>query len=524
MADGTGGRVCVIGAGVAGLATARVLQDDGFAVTVFDKEDQLGGVWSANRTYPGLRTNSPRECYAFSDHPYPATADDFPAAAQVRAYLQSYAQRFGLTDHLRLRTQVVSVTRAPATGAAHPGFAVSVQDVAGRNAPETLHFDFVVVCSGAFSEPYVPEFAGRARFAGPVLHSSQVPDPALFEGKRVVVVGAGKSALDCAGFAARHGQTAMLVQRKAHWMMPRYFFGLVRCDWAVITRFSEVLIPYHRLNRFEALVHGPGAGLVRTWWWGLGRLLRWSLNVPAHLLPAEPLPAGFESAGVGEDFYEMLQAGRVDSRAACIAVFTGPSEVTLDTGEALAADLVVCATGWRQNLDFLAPELRALARTDEGFTLYRHILPPGETRLCFNGFGSSISNQLTAEVSAHWIAQLFRGELTLPDVPAMQAEIARVREWIGRVMPARREGYFIGGFAAHHADDLLRDMGLPTVRTRHFLAEYFKPFWADRFADLGAQRRQLREGKTPLRQGFYFSAWHALALVAALGIGAYALL
>lgn len=352
--------MCVTGVGAAGLATGRVLQDNGLDATVFDEEDQLGGARSANRTGPGLHTKSPRECYGFSDHPYPATADGLPAAPQVRAYLGSYAQRF--------------VLHRPAA-AVHAGGAADPRAGTRRGSPG--------VCG---------ERAGRRR------------------------------------------------QRRAG-------------------------------------------------------------------------NAAFRFCG-----------GRVDTRGARSEAFTGSHELTLDTGEAVGADLVMCTTGDRQSLDFLAPERRALARTDEGSTLYRHILPPGEARMCFSGFGASISNQLIAEVSAHWIAQLFRGELTLPDVPAMRAEIARVRERIGRIMPARTEGYFSGGFAAHHADDPLRDMGLLTMRTGNFLAEHFERFWADRFADLGAQRRQVRDGKGPVRQGFYVSAWHTAALVAALAAGAYAVL
>src|SRR5438552_3367628 len=88
-------RVCVIGAGISGLVTAKVLVGDGFDVAVFEKEPTLGGVWAASRTYPGLRTNNPRDTYAFSDHPLPRAAGDFPSAAEMRNYLQSFAAPTG---------------------------------------------------------------------------------------------------------------------------------------------------------------------------------------------------------------------------------------------------------------------------------------------------------------------------------------------------------------------------------------------------------------------------------------------
>jgi cation diffusion facilitator CzcD-associated flavoprotein CzcO len=54
--NGTGRRVCVLGAGIAGLVTAKVLRDDGFEVIVLEKLPTIGGVWAPSRTYPGLRT------------------------------------------------------------------------------------------------------------------------------------------------------------------------------------------------------------------------------------------------------------------------------------------------------------------------------------------------------------------------------------------------------------------------------------------------------------------------------------
>src|SRR5215472_16115318 len=109
-------RVCIVGAGLAGLVTAKVLTQDGFDVVVFEKEREAGGVWSSSRTYPGLRANNSRESYAFSDFPYPDTADEFPTAEQIRAYLRAYIDRFGLRSLIRLSTEVVSITRAGARG------------------------------------------------------------------------------------------------------------------------------------------------------------------------------------------------------------------------------------------------------------------------------------------------------------------------------------------------------------------------------------------------------------------------
>src|SRR5215831_3123591 len=255
-------RVCIIGAGIAGLVTAKVLKADGFAVEVFEKQAELGGVWVSSRTYPGLRANNSRESYAFSDFPYPKTVDDFPTASQIREYLHAYATRFGVEPFIRLSTEVLSVTRVGGNRNSAPVFEVQVRSTAPGAIPETLQFDFVVNCNGVFSEPQIPELDGRERFAGPVLHSSQLTDARLMAEKRVVVVGAGKSALDCANWAARHAQTCTLIFRAPHWMAPRYFVGRIRSDWLILTRSFELLLRYHRMSRLEAFLHGQARRLV----------------------------------------------------------------------------------------------------------------------------------------------------------------------------------------------------------------------------------------------------------------------
>ena len=118
MTDVQDGRpsVCVLGAGIAGLVTTKVFSLDGFDVTVYEKESALGGTWAASRSYPGLRTNHCKYTYALSDSPYPESVDVFPQADQVRAYLESYADHFGIRSRIIFNRQVNRVARSGASG------------------------------------------------------------------------------------------------------------------------------------------------------------------------------------------------------------------------------------------------------------------------------------------------------------------------------------------------------------------------------------------------------------------------
>ena len=79
--------VAVIGAGVSGLAAAKVFQQTGHTVSVFERSHDLGGVWEPSRSYPGIQTQSPKDLYRFTDKAMPEHYPEWPNGAQVHGYL-----------------------------------------------------------------------------------------------------------------------------------------------------------------------------------------------------------------------------------------------------------------------------------------------------------------------------------------------------------------------------------------------------------------------------------------------------
>ncbi|MCC5808844.1 MAG: NAD(P)/FAD-dependent oxidoreductase [Ectothiorhodospiraceae bacterium] len=456
--------MAIIGAGVAGLVTAKVLNQDGFKVTVFEKDADVGGVWSSSRAYPGLRTNNPAPTYAFSDFPHAEDTDAFPTAAQIRAYLGGYARHFGLEPHLRLGTEVVSVRHKPREdGTSDPGFRVGLRPVDGSGTEQHQDFDLVVVCNGVFSRPHVPGFEGSEHFAGHIIHSSQLGGEGSLEGKRVVVVGAGKSALDCASHAAVEARSSTLVFRRPYWMLPRYFFGRIRVDRAVFNRRTELLTfpAYHSLPRGERMLRRlttPLIPLRSLYRWLQCRLVVWQSRIPRAMRPDAPIHRYIYHQGIGPEFYQHVHAGTAQIRRAGVSGFTEAGDLRLDSGETLMADVVVCATGWRQHADMLHPELRRNVLRDGHFRLYRHVLPPAEPRLGFNGYASSGNSPRTSEIAAHWLSHHFRNPAALPAREQMEADVDHVLDWTARTFPDQPEGHFIGGYIEHYVDWLQRDL------------------------------------------------------------------
>ena len=351
-------------------------------------------------------------------------------------------------------------------------------------------YDYVIVCNGVFSGPHVPAFEGEERFDGAVLHSSQLRDRQRLAGRRVVVVGGGKSAYDCAEAAGRDASQCTMVLRSPHWLAPRYVMGL-RADWLILTRVAQALLPYHTKHGAAALLHGPGKPLVDLYW----RFMMWflirAMDIPDALEPEVPLPVGLQDVGAGTELYDLVRAGRVEPKPAEIAEFVDGETVRLSTGETVPADVLICATGWVQSIDFLGPSLRDPVCDDDGFfTLYRHIVPPREPRLGFIGYASSIGTTMSSEVSAHWLSSHFLGRMERPDEDRMYEEIGKVKQWAEVYLPRESSGHAVAVCLVDFLDQLLRDMDVPVHRASNWCSEYFGRVHASRFRGLQEQRRR----------------------------------
>ncbi|MBP2472485.1 glycine/D-amino acid oxidase-like deaminating enzyme [Crossiella equi] len=466
-----GSRVAVIGAGVAGLSTAKVLTQAGHLVTVFDKAPDVGGVWSRTRRYPGVTTQSPKEQYALSDYPMPADFPEWPTGAQIQEYLAGYAAHFGLERLLRLDTEVSSVVPA--------GDGWRVTTAAG-----TERVDRVVVANGVFCEPSVPEYAGLAEFTaagGRLCAGSEFNEVEQGRDKHVLVVGYGKTACDIAVATSGVAASTSVVARQLLWKIPRRIAGVLNFKLLLLTRLGEALFRYLRLRGFEKFLHGPGDGPRRRLLNSLGPVSVRQLGLGRLDLVPRGSMEDIVRGAIGlvtEGFFEQVADGRIavhkDTTIVRLSALDGKPYAELANGTRLPADLVVCATGYTQGVPFLPEAVRARVLDERGnFALYRQIQPVDVPGLYFNGYNSSFFSPLNAEMAAVWIAADLAG-LTpkVSDVDkqaAITAQLAFMDEATSR---HRCRGTKIIPFSIHNVDEMLDDLDLNlgrATRFRHWL-------------------------------------------------------
>jgi dimethylaniline monooxygenase (N-oxide forming) len=467
-------RVAIIGAGVSGLATARILLAQGLDCTLFERRPTLGGVWADGYLNFGVQVQ--RELYEFPDWPLPANAAKFPLGSAFQDYLTDYAQHFGVLPHIRLGCTVLGLTQQAAPGS---GWRITYRGGSGESVED---FDFAVLCIGLYSEtPFIPLFEGRDEFNGEVIHVSSLKSQGQLLGKRVIVVGYGKSATDAAVESASVATSTHILLRHAHWPVPRNLLGILPFKWGMLNRLTSTLIPmYLHPTPLERWVHSLGRPLIWFWWRLVELLLRFQCRLGSKfgtresLMPEEPVEIG----SFGEptmlprpEFYRLVRTNAIQARRTGVRGFTA-SDIILDTGDRIPADLVVLATGWRTDYAFLPSPVRArLEIESDGLYLYRHILHPDVPRLAFIGNASTISSVLTYSLQARWLGDLLAGKIVLPTHTAMHREITALRDWKRRWMPpSNQRGARLILHMLHYHDELVRDIGANPLRKLGFFA------------------------------------------------------
>ena len=206
--------VIIIGAGQAGLAMGWHLQRQGVDFLIVEAGERPGGNW--RHYYDSLRLFSPAAYSALPGLPFPASPGHYPQRDEVVEYLERYAAHFQLP--IRYNSRIDEVSRQ--------GTGFQLHGADGLD----YRCEALVVASGAFNQPYIPDCAGLADFNGTLLHSSAYRTPEAFAGQRVVVIGAANSAVQIAHELAAVAEVT-LASRENVRFFPQRMLGIDFHAW-----------------------------------------------------------------------------------------------------------------------------------------------------------------------------------------------------------------------------------------------------------------------------------------------------
>jgi cation diffusion facilitator CzcD-associated flavoprotein CzcO len=341
-------QVAIIGAGFGGLAVALELKAAGIdSFTVLERADEVGGVWQAN-AYPGAACDVPSVIYQFSRHLKPDWSRRFGSRDEIRDYLRQVSIESGIRPHIRFGAEVTAATFVEAAAR----WEIELAD------GETLTADVLVCATGQLSRPKVPEVNGRAEFKGAQFHSAEWDHDVDLDGKRVVVVGGGASAIQVVPAIVDRAEHVTVVQRSPSWIVNKYDWRLGRLE-RKLSRIPALLRAYHRVmwwwfeSRYPIVLRGLDP-IRRVWEAQRRAAIRRIVSEPAKVEACTPDYAlGCNRVLLSKQWYPTVARPDVDVVRAGVEAMTESTVLTDDIRE-IPADVVVWCTGFTAT-EYLAP-------------------------------------------------------------------------------------------------------------------------------------------------------------------------
>lgn len=204
-------KVAIIGSGLGGLAIAAQIKSGVTTdLVVFEKGDDLGGVWRVNR-YPNAACDTPVEMYAmtfFSKHNW---SSNFAPWHEILDYANELAAHYQLRENIRFNALVTSAVWLGEVNRWRITLA----------SGDTWNAEFLIWAGGLFSQPLIPSLPGIDLFKGQIIHTANWNADIDLSGKKVALVGSGASSIQVLPYAAQHADQVHAFIRTPSYVMPK---------------------------------------------------------------------------------------------------------------------------------------------------------------------------------------------------------------------------------------------------------------------------------------------------------------
>lgn len=338
--------VLIVGAGLSGIGAAYYLQKEhpGRTYAILEARGASGGTWDLFR-YPGIRSDSDLHTFGYEFKPW-RDEDAIAGADKILSYLRQTAAENGIDEKVRFHHKVLGAAWSSAD-------ARWTVDVENTETEELVQFgaNWIFMAGGyyRYDRGFTPEFEGRDRFGGQIVHPQQWPEDLDYAGKKVVVIGSGATAVTLIPAMAETAGHVTMLQRS-----PTYIMSLPSKDAFANT--AKTLFGDKRgyaLARRKNIMKQRGVYTFCQKFPGTAKKLIRHLN-------AKQLPAGYPvdehfnppynpwdqrlCAVPDGDMFAAIRTGRASVVTDRIATFT-ETGIQLESGRHLDADIIVTATG-----------------------------------------------------------------------------------------------------------------------------------------------------------------------------------
>lgn len=434
-------KVGIIGAGPSGLAAAKAALEEGFELVLFEKCQDLGGVWNCNASsgcvWSQMRTNITRYSMSYSDHDWPSSTPIFPEAQQVLDYLRSFSDKYKITERIRFNMKVVKAYQCPDS----TNWQIEALNMKS-NITESFILDYLVVATGIFCEPNFPECYQNAtsQFKGLLIHSKYYNKyKSELGGKHVCLIGSSYSAYEIASDLVGYAQTITNVIRKPYWVLPKLL--------AIKNNNELVKMPvdcvFYNQKAFSLMKNDKESFKV------VNKLLADFCSAQQQIDELRVKEEEFENPpkmSISEHYVEYVQQGKIQVKQGEIANFSSTQIHFKDQSALENVDAVIFCTGYSGNIDFFDESVKNLLEYDahdriEPILLYKSTFHSQFKNLAFLDLFRD-THFLMAELQSTWIMRVFSGKLAFPIEEKFQKGVQEAREIRNRTpKPQFRHSY-----------------------------------------------------------------------------------
>lgn len=338
--------VLVVGAGLSGVGAGHYLQArcPGRSYAILEMRDAIGGTWDLFR-YPGIRCDSDMFSLGYPFRPW-SREETIASGDAIRDYIRDTAREFGIDRKIRFRHRV----RSASWSSAEARWTIVAERT---DTSETMEFtaNFLISCSGYYDydQGYTPEFPGRERYRGELIHPQFWSQDIDYTDKSVVVIGSGATAVTLVPAMTDRAARVTMLQRS-----PSYLLRIDRKD--PLNRLLRRVLPQQtaynvvrwrntlRFMGFYQFCRSFPEEARKVLMQGVRRYLREGYDVETHFNPRyNPWDERVCFVPDG-DFFDAINSGKAEVVTDTIDTFTERG-IRLHSGRELEADLVVSATG-----------------------------------------------------------------------------------------------------------------------------------------------------------------------------------
>jgi cation diffusion facilitator CzcD-associated flavoprotein CzcO len=346
-------RVVIIGAGIAGVGLGVRLLGSGIDdFVICERNESVGGTWFEH-TYPGCACDIPTHLYSYSFARNPNWSRLFPRQDEILSYVRATAERYGVTPHIRFRTEMERSSWDERAGLWRV-----------RTSEGWLTCDVLVSAIGATAEPDEPDIPGLDTFAGTRFHSARWDHSHSLDGERVAVIGTGPAAAQFVPVIQPAVEQLTVFQRTPPWVVPHPDRGVSSAE-RLIYKLAPVAQDAQR-NLWFALYEATGVGFrghtaLIAPIEAIGRAhLRHQVRDPALRAKLAPhYRFGCKRPVLSNTYYPALAADNCEVVTEPITSVDAGAVLTAD-GVRHEVDTIISAVGYRYNRSLLVERVVGL--------------------------------------------------------------------------------------------------------------------------------------------------------------------